>query len=89
MTTLKAGSAHQVLEQMAEAFDAAELYFGHGTDNAWDEACWLLETVLRRGGKTDVQADTTLTAADLAEAEQLFNARIATHKPLAYLLRGR
>jgi ribosomal protein L3 glutamine methyltransferase len=87
LSTLKAGTAQQVLEQIAEAFDAAELYFGHGTDNAWDEACWLLETTLRRQGKDGLQADTPLSASDLTEAESLFNARIATRKPLAYLLR--
>ncbi|MDY6984664.1 MAG: 50S ribosomal protein L3 N(5)-glutamine methyltransferase [Pseudomonadota bacterium] len=86
MNTLKTGTARDVLEQMSEAFDAAELYFGHGTDNAWDEACWLLETALRRQGKHELTADTPLTESDLADAQKLFNARIATRKPLAYLL---
>lgn len=86
MNTLKTGTARDVLEQMSEAFDAAELYFGHGTDNAWDEACWLLETALRRQGKHKLTADTPLTESDLADAQKLFNARIATRKPLAYLL---
>jgi ribosomal protein L3 glutamine methyltransferase len=83
---LKTGTAREVLEQMSEAFDAAELYFGHGTDNAWDEACWLLETSLRRQGKPELTADTPLNEDELAEAEKLFSARIATRKPLAYLL---
>ncbi|MGV3592116.1 MAG: 50S ribosomal protein L3 N(5)-glutamine methyltransferase [Gammaproteobacteria bacterium] len=87
MNTLKTGTAREVLEQMSEAFDAAELYFGHGTDNAWDEACWLLETALRRQGVQELTADTPLSASDLVEAEKLFNARIATRKPLAYLLK--
>lgn len=86
MNTLKTGTAREVLEQMSEAFEAAELYFGHGTDNAWDEACWLLETAMRRQGKPALAADTPLTESDLAEAQALFNARIATRKPLAYLL---
>ncbi|HEY0962868.1 MAG TPA: 50S ribosomal protein L3 N(5)-glutamine methyltransferase [Pseudomonadales bacterium] len=86
MNTLKTGSARDVLEQMSEAFEAAELYFGHGTDNAWDEACWLLETALRRQGVHELTADTPLAASDLVEAEKLFTARIATRKPLAYLL---
>lgn len=86
MNTLKSGSAREVLEQMSEAFEAAELYFGHGTDNAWDEACWLLETALRRQGVHELTADTPLAASDLVEAEKLFTARIATRKPLAYLL---
>lgn len=87
MNTLKTGTAREVLEQMSEAFDAAELYFGHGTDNAWDEACWLLETALRRQGLQELTADTPLSTSDLVEAEKLFNARIATRKPLAYLLK--
>lgn len=87
MNTLKTGTARDVLEQMSEAFDAAELYFGHGTDNAWDEACWLLETALRRQGLQELTADTPLSASDLVAAEKLFNARISTRKPLAYLLK--
>jgi ribosomal protein L3 glutamine methyltransferase len=86
LKTLQAGSARQVLEQMADAFDAAELFFGHGTDNSWDEACWLLETLRRRQGKPALQEDTPLSAADLTEVNALFNERIATRKPLAYLL---
>ncbi len=86
MDTLKAGSARDVLEQMSAAFEGAELYFGHGTDNAWDEACWLLETLRRRQGKPALQEDTPLGEADLIEVNAIFNARIATRKPLAYLL---
>jgi ribosomal protein L3 glutamine methyltransferase len=86
LKTLQAGSARQVLEQMADAFDAAELFFGHGTDNSWDEACWLLETLRRRQGKPELREDTPLSAADLVEVNELFDARITTRKPLAYLL---
>lgn len=71
---------------MADAFDAAELFFGHGTDNSWDEACWLLETLRRRQGKPELREDTPLSAADLVEVNELFDARITTRKPLAYLL---
>jgi ribosomal protein L3 glutamine methyltransferase len=47
----------------------------------------LLETALRRQGKPALDADTELSAADLAEAQKIFDARLATRKPLAYLLR--
>ncbi len=83
---LQAANAQQVLDQMTAALDGAELFFGHGTDNAWDEACWLLETVLRRKGKANLQADTELAAADLADVQDMLAERIATRKPLAYLL---
>lgn len=84
---LQAGSTQQVLDQMTAALDAAGLYFGHGTDNAWDEACWLLETLLRRQGRDKLQADTVLSETDLPEANKLLTERIATRKPLAYLLK--
>lgn len=79
-------TAHQCLEQMSLALTEAGLFFGHGTDNAWDEACWLLETQLRRQDMQNLHADTLLTTADLAEASTLLAQRIATRKPLAYLL---
>ncbi|MFZ9585360.1 MAG: 50S ribosomal protein L3 N(5)-glutamine methyltransferase, partial [Pseudohongiellaceae bacterium] len=71
---------------MSRAFEAAALFFGHGTDNAWDEACWLLETLARRQGLPPLQADTVLDASLLQAASALAEQRIATRKPLAYLL---
>jgi len=79
-------STQACLQQMSAALEAAELYFGHGTDNAWDEACWLLETLLRRQGVESLQLDTPLSAAQLQPVQALLAARIATRKPLAYLL---
>lgn len=74
------------LERMSAALDAAGLFFGHGTDNSWDEACWLLETLLRRQGVTDLRSDTLLTNTQLQPVRELLAARITTRKPLAYLL---
>jgi len=79
-------STQESLERMSRAFEAAALFFGHGTDNAWDEACWLLETLARRQGLPPLQADTVLDASLLQAARALAEQRIATRKPLAYLL---
>lgn len=77
------------LQRLAQAFDAAGLYYGHGTDNAWDEACWLFETVMRRHGWEELTPDMPLDPAgiEVQEVEALHQARIATRKPLAYLLK--
>lgn len=81
-------STQDFLEQMSAELDAAGLYYGHGTDNAWDEACWLFETVLRRHGTDDFHPDMPLDLASpaLIEIRRLADARISTRKPLAYLL---
>jgi len=79
-------NTQQCLEQMSAALDAAGLFFGHGTDNSWDEACWLLETLLRRQGVTSLRPDTELSDKQLQPVRAMLAARITTRKPLAYLL---
>ncbi|MDM0080214.1 50S ribosomal protein L3 N(5)-glutamine methyltransferase [Variovorax sp. J31P179] len=70
--------------QLAEAGVA----FGHGTDNAFDEAVWL---VLWRLGlpldELDAVAERPVSPADAARIGELFAQRIATRKPAAYLTR--
>ena len=68
-------------------FTHAELHFGHGTDNALDEAAWLVGACL---GIDPVDLDSSLDRV-VREAErqkifELVEQRIMTRKPLAYLL---
>jgi len=79
-------SAQELLEEMAAELENAGLFFGHGTDNAWDEACWLLETVLARQGTANLQLDSRLEPSELAMVSSLLKERIISRKPLAYLL---
>lgn len=68
-------------------FEQARLYFGHGTDNARDEAAWLAASVLEIPfDALDASAGRVLTATELDQLRALAEARIATRKPLAYLL---
>jgi ribosomal protein L3 glutamine methyltransferase len=70
-----------------ERMEEAGLYFGHGTDNALDEAAWLAAAALHiPHDELDARADDALTAAQLADLEALLQQRIDTRKPLAYLL---
>lgn len=70
-----------------ERFLEADLHYGHGTENALDEAAWLVGSVL---GLTPEALEGALeqhpTPAQHARIEALVAERIATRKPLAYLL---
>ncbi|MES2606741.1 MAG: 50S ribosomal protein L3 N(5)-glutamine methyltransferase [Pseudomonadota bacterium] len=79
-------NTQECLQRITAAFEQAELFFGHGTDNAWDEACWLLETLARRNGMPLLELDTQLPPALVSEVERIATLRLETRKPLAYLL---
>lgn len=72
---------------VAEYFAAAELAYGHGTDNAYDEAGWLVFAVagLDHGAAADVAGQVVDRAAASRIAE-LATRRVAERLPLAYLL---
>jgi ribosomal protein L3 glutamine methyltransferase len=68
-------------------FERARLYFGHGTDNARDEAAWLVSTALAIPfAELDRHAERVLNATERERLRALTEARITTRKPLAYLL---
>ena len=76
-----------VVRRAARRMEAAGLHFGHGTDNALDEACWMAAHVL--GLATDFPPETfdqPVASADQARVEALLVERIETRKPLAYLI---
>ena len=69
-------------------FEQARLHFGHGTDNALDEAAWLVGSALNLAPhELDEHLDDELTAAQRDAIRALAQKRIATRLPLAYLLK--
>jgi ribosomal protein L3 glutamine methyltransferase len=69
-------------------FNAAELAFGHGTTNAVDEAAFLLLEALHLPIDTlDPFLEARLTRAERVHLLSLIEARIATRKPAAYLVK--
>jgi len=69
-------------------FRAGRLRFGHGTDNARDEAAWLLASVLRLPhDELAPSLDHELTAQERRSASRLIAERVRTRSPLAYLIK--
>ena len=67
-------------------FTEAGVFFGHGTDNAWDEAAYLLLHSLKLPlDRLDPFMDARLTNDERSAALKLVEARILERVPAAYL----
>ena len=80
----------ELVEQSARQLQAAQVAFGHGTDNALDEAAWLVLWQLKL--PLDTPLDGPEAPAALSDAQQsacagLIAKRISSRKPAAYLTR--
>lgn len=76
----------QYIEQAANRLAEHDLFYGHGTDNPLDEAVYLIYTSLGIDFVDDDQANRELGNDEMAELEQLLNARIEQHLPVAYIV---
>ena len=85
---------HEGLETIADfirwgatLFEQAGLYYGHGTDNALDEARFLVFTQLKLPwALPDVYLTSRLSLPERSAVTELFRQRIETRKPAAYLV---
>ena len=91
LTPLEGGTVGSLVDAGARLLDAAGVSFGHGTTNAQDEAAWLV--LWRLGLPLDTPLDDgpqslrnqPVTPANKALVATLFEERITTRKPAAYL----
>ncbi|AWL12437.1 Ribosomal protein L3 N(5)-glutamine methyltransferase [Saliniradius amylolyticus] len=75
-----------MLRWTVSRFNSEEVYFGHGTDNAWDEARSLVTQAVHLPFDIDDRLlDARLTAAERQTIAELVQARIEQRVPLAYL----
>ena len=89
--TVQGATVGALIASGTARLEAASAGFGHGTANAHDEAAWLvlwrlglpLDSAL--GDEPDSVANQPVTPAQQAPVATLFEERIATRKPAAYL----
>lgn len=75
------------LRYAVSRFSAAKLAYGHGTDNAIDEAAFLLLSVLNLpAGQLEPWLDCRLTGEERRRFLEVIEKRIATRKPAPYLV---
>ena len=75
------------LRWIISRFNDAGLYYGHGTDNAQDEAWYLVCGALKLPFDLDGRLlDGRLTEAERQQLEQLVERRISERVPVAYLV---
>jgi ribosomal protein L3 glutamine methyltransferase len=83
----KPATIREVLREAVRRFTAAKLAFGHGADNARDEAAFLiLEGLHLPIDRLDAVLERKLTDGERRRLMELVEARVATRKPAAYLL---
>lgn len=77
---------HDWLRFAVSQFNAADIYFGHGTDNPWDEAGVLMAHTLHFTHLAEpALLQTRLTRAERRQFVELLQARIEQRVPAAYL----
>lgn len=77
----------QALQYCAEALENSDVYFGHGTDNPWDEAVQMVLSVANLPLDSGNGVLPHPLAEDaVARLDALLQQRIAAHVPLPYLL---
>jgi ribosomal protein L3 glutamine methyltransferase len=75
-----------VLRFAISRFQAAGLAFGHGTDNAFDEAAYLILHALHlQAEQLDTFLDAALTAEEVESVIELLRRRVQDRVPAAYL----
>ena len=76
------------LRYAVSRFENSDIFFGHGTDNAYDEAVWLIMSGLHLPHDTlNNFLDARLTSEERTKLAGFIEDRISKHTPTAYLLK--
>ena len=87
VSALTGAALGDALQTVAERLDAAGLCFGHGTDNAWDEAVLLVLSACDLPVEAgDEVLDYRVEGAQAQRIERWLEGRIKQRQPLPYLI---
>lgn len=87
LTAVQMLSLGELLDTLATRFDEADLFYGHGTDNAWDEAVYLVFCALQIPFAADEQImSRAITPQEQQKVEALALRRLEERLPVAYLV---
>lgn len=76
------------LRYAVSRFEDSDIFYGHGTDNSYDEAVWLIMGALHLPLDTlDNFLDAKLTSSERNKLADFIEQRITQHTPTAYLLK--
>jgi ribosomal protein L3 glutamine methyltransferase len=79
-------AVHALIERCAKQLHRARVFFGHGTDNAWDDAAALVWYALRLPDKVTPRTyERKVSAAGQAKVASLIERRIRERIPAVYL----
>ena len=83
----KPATVGEALEYCAQALEKSDVFFGHGTDNPWDESVQLVLSIANLAPDSSQEVlPHPLHAKQLASMQELLHRRIDEHVPLPYLL---
>ncbi|MES2012130.1 MAG: 50S ribosomal protein L3 N(5)-glutamine methyltransferase [Pseudomonadota bacterium] len=76
------------LRYTVSQFEASDIFYGHGTDNSYDEAVWLIMSALHLPHETlNNFLDARILKTERIKLASLTEQRITQHTPTAYLLK--
>jgi ribosomal protein L3 glutamine methyltransferase len=83
----KINTINELITHGEQLFDAAELYFGHGTDNSADEAAYIVLFLTNNLPiPENINTDVRVSVNEKKKIIDVFNRRINEKTPAAYLL---
>lgn len=75
------------LRFIVSRFEASDIFYGHGTDNSYDEAVWLVMSALHLPMDTlENFLDARITKLECQHLANLIERRVTEHTPTAYLV---